>query len=63
MGDWLKDKALPRIGLYIPDRAEGQGMAEYGFILSGVALLAILAVFLLGPQIGRMLNKVAASIS
>src|SRR5688572_29452902 len=40
------------------EREEGQGMAEYGFILSGVALLAIIAVFLLGPQIGRMLNKV-----
>ena len=63
MGDWLKDKALPRVGLYIPDREEGQGMAEYGFILAGVALLAIVAIFFLGPAIGRMLNKVSSSLS
>jgi len=63
MGDWLKDVALPKVGVYVPDREEGQGMAEYGFILSGVALLAIIAVFLLGPAIGKMLNKVNASLS
>jgi Flp pilus assembly pilin Flp len=38
-------------------------MAEYGLILAGVALLAIVAVFLLGPQIGKLLNKVNASLS
>jgi len=45
------------------DREEGQGMAEYGLILAGVALLAIVAVFLLGPQIANLLNKVSASLS
>ena len=44
-------------------KEEGQGMAEYGLILAGVALLAIVAVFLLGPQIGALLNKVNASLS
>jgi len=44
-------------------KTEGQGMAEYGLILAGVALLAIVAVFLLGPQIGALLNKVNASLS
>jgi pilus assembly protein Flp/PilA len=50
-------------GLLPQEREECQGMAEYGLILSGVALLAIVAVFLLGPQIGKMLNKVNASLS
>ena len=42
---------------------EGQGMAEYGLILAGVALLAIVAVFLLGPKIGDLMNKIASSLS
>ena len=44
-------------------REEGQGMAEYGLILAGVALLAIVAVFALGPKIGSLLNKVSASLT
>jgi pilus assembly protein Flp/PilA len=45
------------------DGEEGQGMAEYGLILAGVALLAIVAVFALGPKIGSLLNKVSASLT
>ena len=44
-------------------REDGQGMAEYGLILAGVALLAIVAVFLLGPKIGTLMNKVGSSLS
>jgi hypothetical protein len=47
----------------IPEREEGQGMAEYALILSGVALLAIVAVFNMGPRIGALLNRVSASLS
>ena len=47
----------------LPVREEGQGMAEYGLILAGVALLAIVAVFLLGPKIGTLMNKVGSSLS
>jgi len=50
-------------GVLPAEREEGQGMAEYGLILAGVALLAIVAVFLLGPKIGSLLNKVASSLS
>ncbi len=46
----------------LPEREEGQGMAEYGLILAGVALLAIVAVFLLGPKIGSLMNKVGSSL-
>ena len=47
----------------LPEREEGQGMAEYGLILAGVALLAIVAVFLLGPKIGTLMNKIGSSLS
>jgi len=40
----------------------GQGLAEYGLILAGVALLAIVAIFALGPKIGELLNRVSASL-
>jgi len=40
----------------------GQGLAEYGLILAGVALLAIVAIFALGPKIGSLLNKVSSSL-
>ena len=42
---------------------KGQGMAEYGLILAGVALLAIVAVFLLGQKIGMLLNNIGSSLS
>jgi len=40
----------------------GQGLAEYGLILAGVALLAIVAIFALGPKIGSLLNRVSSSL-
>ena len=58
-GDWL-------VGYYrswIPEREEGQGMAEYGLILAGVAVLAIVAVFLLGGKLGTLLNRISGSLS
>ena len=48
---------------WVPEHEEGQGMAEYGLILAGVALLAIVAVFLLGPKIGQLLNTIGSSLS
>jgi len=50
------------VASYIPARDEGQGLAEYGLILAGVALLAIVAIFALGPKIGSLLNKVSSSM-
>jgi pilus assembly protein Flp/PilA len=41
---------------------EGQGLAEYGLILAGVAVLAIVAIFALGPKIGSLLNKISSSL-
>ena len=45
------------------DRSDdGQGMAEYGLILAGVAIIAIIAVFLLGGNIGNLLNRISSSL-
>lgn len=51
-----------KVASYLPGREEGQGLAEYGLILAGVALLAIVAIFALGPKIGELLNRVSASL-
>jgi pilus assembly protein Flp/PilA len=48
---------------FIPEREDGQGMAEYGLILAGVAVLAIIAVFALGGKLGNMINKINSSLS
>ena len=50
-------------GVLPAEKEEGQGMAEYGLVLAGVALLAIVAVFALGPKVGALLNKVGSSLS
>jgi Flp pilus assembly pilin Flp len=43
-------------------REAGQGMAEYALILVGACLLAIAALFALGPKIVPFFNNAAASI-
>ena len=58
----LMSKVRETVASYIPAHEEGQGLAEYGLILAGVALLAIVAIFALGPKIGSLLNKVSSSL-
>jgi len=50
-------------GVLPAEKEEGQGMAEYGLILAGVAVLAIVAVFALGGKIGTLLNNIGSSLS
>ena len=42
---------------------DGQGMVEYGLIIAGVALLAITALFLLGPIVGGMFTEIGTKIT
>ncbi|MGV8906501.1 MAG: Flp family type IVb pilin [Acetobacterium sp.] len=42
---------------------DGQGMVEYGLIIAGVALLAITALFLLGPQLGTMFTNITTKLT
>jgi len=47
---------------YFPQREEGQGLVEYGLILAGVSIAALVALFALGPQITTLFNTVSASL-
>ena len=46
----------------IPEREDGQGLVEYGLILAGVSIAALVALFALGPQITSLFNAVSASL-
>jgi pilus assembly protein Flp/PilA len=46
----------------LPEREEGQGLVEYGLILAGVSIAALVALFALGPQISNLFNTVGASL-
>jgi pilus assembly protein Flp/PilA len=40
-------------------REEGQGMAEYGLILAGIAVVVVVAVFALGENISTLLEGIS----
>ncbi|WKY48736.1 Flp family type IVb pilin [Eubacteriaceae bacterium ES3] len=42
---------------------EGQGMVEYGLIIAGVALAAMAAIWLLGPQISDLFTQITTQLS
>jgi len=39
---------------------EGQGMAEYGLILAGVAIVAMVAIKALGVELGTLFTSITA---
>jgi pilus assembly protein Flp/PilA len=43
-------------------REEGQGMTEYAMLLAFIAVVAVVAVKLLGTDISSLLNSVATSL-
>jgi len=43
-------------------RQRAQGLVEYGFILGGVALVALVALFALGPKISAFYVSAGASL-
>jgi pilus assembly protein Flp/PilA len=42
---------------------DGQGMVEYGLIIAGIALAAIAAIWLLGPQIGQFFTDIGTQLA
>jgi len=42
---------------------DGQGLVEYGLIITGIALAAIAAIWLLGPQIGQMFTDIGTQLA
>jgi pilus assembly protein Flp/PilA len=47
---------------YVPRREEGQGLVEYGLILAGVSIAALVALFALGPKIKTLFESVGSSL-
>ena len=47
---------------YVPEREEGQGLVEYGLILAGVSIAALVALFALGPRISSLFVTVSQSL-
>ncbi len=43
-------------------REEGQGMVEYGLILLLVAIVAVVALALIGPKVSNLLTEAANSL-
>jgi pilus assembly protein Flp/PilA len=41
---------------------EGQGLAEYGLILTLIAIVAVIALIFLGGQVSTMLDTVGKSV-
>lgn len=42
---------------------EGQGMAEYGLLLAGIAVVVMAAVWLLGEEIDSVFDDIVAQFS
>jgi len=42
---------------------DGQGMVEYGLIIAGIALAAIAAIWLLGPQISDLFEQISTKLT
>jgi pilus assembly protein Flp/PilA len=41
---------------------EGQGLAEYGLILTLIAIVAIIALIVIGGQVSKMISNVGNSV-
>ncbi|MDD3307385.1 MAG: Flp family type IVb pilin [Acetobacterium sp.] len=41
----------------------GQGLVEYGLIIAGIALAAIAAIWLLGPQISAFFTNIGTELA
>lgn len=44
-------------------REEGQGLVEYALILALVALVVIVILLVIGPQVANMFSKVTNGVS
>ena len=42
---------------------DGQGLVEYGLIIAGIALAAIAAIWLLGPQISQFFTDIGTQLA
>ncbi|MBF0707913.1 Flp family type IVb pilin [Alkalihalobacillus hwajinpoensis] len=52
---------LKKMGQFVREE-EGQGMAEYGLILAGVAVVAIVGIKALGIKIDEVIDTVTGKL-
>lgn len=57
VGEWLSER-----GEWLKERAEGQGLGEYALILVLVAIVAFVALQVLGTTISSVLSKVSTDL-
>ena len=53
---------LALIPFIIRSDDEGQGLAEYGLILTLIAIVAVIALIFMGTQVSTMINTVGKSV-
>jgi len=53
-------KAL--LDLYLPEKAEGQGMVEYGLIIVLVSIVAIGALALVGDELKNVFSEITSQL-
>lgn len=49
--------------LYVPEKAEGQGLVEYALILVLISVVAIIAMQALGDEISEVFTDVTGTLS
>ena len=49
--------------LYVPEKAEGQGLVEYALILVLISVVAIVALQVLGDEIRAVFDDVTSTLS
>ena len=49
--------------LYVPEKAEGQGLVEYALILVLISVVAIVALQVLGDEISAVFDDVTSTLS
>ena len=49
--------------LYVPEKAEGQGLVEYALILVLISVVAIVAMQVLGDEISTVFTDVTGTLS
>lgn len=63
---WLQQRAKGQIlgkeVSFLNDHQRGQGLAEYGLIITLVAIVVIVALRLLGPTVSQMFTNINAAL-
>jgi pilus assembly protein Flp/PilA len=58
----MAQRAVSLVRNLVPEKAEGQGMVEYGLIIALVAVVAIAGLILLGPKLSTLFSSLGSSV-